>query len=345
MILYPHPETGQSVVTHSMIKAFKRCPKSMQYKYVERLKPKVVGAALHRGKWVHALLEVHYKGGDWRAEHLNWCREYGKLFDEEKARLGDLPTDIEHLMTSYFWHYKNDRDWTVLETELTIETEFPDGTLFRCRVDNLVETPFGIYLVDHKTHRQLPGHDFRLRDTQSPLYIWAARRTGIPVVGFIWNYIRATTPSHWRFKRDGNLYARIGDTDFPTALRDLKNAGKDPKDPLFAERLATLKRVRYEHGGMQTSPFFLRHMMDKNDEMIKQSVREAIHTTKRMSKYPFEKTAYVERVPDRACDWCDYRAICTTELTGGNADFLRRKQFKEEDPMSYYEDRKEFSDA
>jgi PD-(D/E)XK nuclease superfamily len=338
-------ENGQSIVTHSMLKSARRCWKMTQYKYYERLKPRVVGQALYRGKWVHGVLESHYKGGDWKAEHQQWCNKYSKLFDEEKAKLGDLPNEVKSLMRGYFWHYHNDEDWKVLETELTIETPITKSVLFRCRVDNMVETPYGLYLVDHKSHRTLPGHEFRLRDTQSPLYIWAARKAGFPVVGFIWNYLRTRPPAHWRFKKDGNLYAKIGETDYPTARSDLIAAGFNWKDEKWRERLDALKSIRYEHGAPQTSPFFRRDWMDKDDDMIAQVVREARHTIKRIREYPFHKTAWVERSVDRACDWCDFQSICTTELSGGNVDFIRRKQYRESDPMDYYNDKKEFSDV
>lgn len=344
--LYIDDASGKVVMTNSILKSARRCLKATQYKYYDRLKPKVVGQALYRGKWVHACMEAHYKGFDWEEEHKQWCGKYSKLFDEEKAKLGDLPNEIRNLMNGYFWHYKNDQDWKVLETELTIEADILDGVLFRCRVDNMVETPYGIYLVDHKTHKNLPSHEFRLLDTQSPLYVWAARKAGYPVVGFIWNYLRSRPQSHWRFTKQGDLYKRIGDTDYPTARADLIAAGFNPKNAKWRPQLDALKAIRYEHGAPQTSPFFRRDTMERDAEMMKQVLREARHTIKRLRKYPFHKTEFVERSPNWTCDrWCDFHSICTTELAGGNVDFIRRKQFQEADPLEYYEDRKEFADA
>lgn len=335
-------EDGRKVITHSMIKKFRRCPKQTQYSVVERLKPKRESGPLKRGKWIHALLEVHYKGGDWKEEHKKWTLEYNKLFEEEQEKLGPLPTDIYQLMRGYFWHYHNDADWKVLETEFTIEAELPDGTLYRGRVDNLVETPFGIYLVDHKSHNILPDTTFRLLDAQSCLYIWAARKNGIPVVGFIWNYIRAKPQAHWRFTQKGELYKKIGDTDYPTAMGDLKARGEDPKDPRWADRLNQLKQMRYQHGGMQLSPFYRRDTLDKQDDVIKRVVQEAIHTAKRLDKYPFHKVDFVERNPERSCTWgCSYRNLCETELMGGNGDMVRKREFRIGDPMDYYQDTRE----
>lgn len=335
-------DNGQSVITHSMIKSGRRCMKMAQYKYVERLKPKSESGPLKRGKWIHALLEVHYTGGDWKAEHKKWTKEYNSLFEEEREKLGDLPRDIGQIMRGYFWHYRNDEDWIVQETEFTIEAELPDGTLYRGRVDNLVETRYGLYLVDHKSHNILPDTTFRLMDAQSALYIWAARKNKIPVKGFIWNYIKAKPQSRWRFKKDGGLYANIGDTDYPTAYQSLKDAGHDPRDMKWRDQLNRLKAVRYQPDSMQLSPFFRRDTLEKDPDVIRRVVKEAIHTTKRMSEYPFDDTESVERNPDRSCTWgCSYRNLCETELMGGNADMVRKREFRIGDPMDYYQDTRE----
>lgn len=334
-------DDGQPIITHSMIKTMRRCPRQAMYKYHDRLEPKALSKPLKRGKWAHSLLETKYKGGDWRTTHHDLTVEYEKLFEEEQERLGDLPSEMDALMRSYNWHYRDDADWTVLETEYTFETELPDGTLYRCRVDNLVETPYGLYLVDHKTHNQLPDESFRLLDTQSCLYIWCARRNKVPVQGFIWNYLKAKAPAQLKFKLDGYLYKRQGETDYPTALRSIKRAGKDPRD--FRDLLLSLKKQRYEHGAMQLSPFFRRNWLDKNDDMIRRVVKEAIHTTKRANAYPFHKRDYVERVPDRSCKWmCGYMDLCTAELLTGDGAIVRHNGYNENaDALDYYTDHEE----
>src|SRR6188768_549597 len=115
-----------------MIKTMRRCAKQTDYKYVQRLKPKIGSRPLEEGTWNHRLLEVFYKGGDWRAEHQKLSKKFSALFDEEKESLGNLPVDCERLMESYFWHYKHD-PWKIVEVEYVIETEFPDGTIYRGR--------------------------------------------------------------------------------------------------------------------------------------------------------------------------------------------------------------------
>ena len=331
-------EDGIPVVTQSMLKTFLECPRKTMYKYADRLKPKSQAKPLKRGGWIHTLLESHYRGNDWRDAHKILSLQFDELFDEEKDTLGDLPVEIREIMRSYFWHYENDRDWKVLEVELMVEVELPRVGLYRGKLDLLVETPFGLYVVDHKSNRTLPNTDFRLRDAQSALYLWACRKAGYPVDGFIWNYIKYVAPKQVRFNLNGSLSKRQGETTYDTAYRSIRRQERDPRD--YRDLLAPLRRQRYVHGGPQLSPFFKRSTLEKDDDMLKQAVGEAIHTSRRMNRYPFLNRRVVERNNTRACDWCTYRDLCTVELFAGNVQNVL-KGFRQGDPLEYYYDIKE----
>lgn len=126
---------GIPVTTQSMIKTFRMCPREAMYKYHERLSPKSPNIYLHRGKWVHACLEAHYQGEDWRIPHKKYTKQFSQLMDEEKDKLGDLPREIQLILQSYFWHYGDpafaDMEWEVLEVEKLVEAMMPNGHLFR----------------------------------------------------------------------------------------------------------------------------------------------------------------------------------------------------------------------
>jgi hypothetical protein len=320
-----------------MIKTFRACPKQAQYKYVERLKPKSTSKPLRQGTWMHALLETHYKGGDWRKTHRQFCKQFGKLFDEEREFLGNLPLECEALMVSYLWHYKDD-PWTVLDVEFTLETEFPDGTIYRAKIDLLIENQYGLWIVDHKWNKSLPNLDFRILDAQSALYIWAAIQNGLDVQGHIWNYGKRKMPSVPQLLKDGTRLSRSKiDTDYPTFMRALKKYGLDPTP--YADQIAVLKKQRYKPGKLQTSPFFRRDVLEKTDEMVKQVAREGYHTASLLNNYDFDRTEFVERHPDRSCTYmCSYVDLCTLELFGGEPRLLRRNRYEVTDPMYYYYD-------
>src|SRR3546814_9646866 len=91
--------------------------------------------------------------------------KFSNLFDEEKEELGDLPREMQSLMESYLWHYRNDESWTVHEVEKTIEVPLPflSGVTLKLRLDMLVEDEYGLWVVDHKTHKRSEEHTSELQ--------------------------------------------------------------------------------------------------------------------------------------------------------------------------------------
>ena len=348
---------AKRVTTHSMLKTFLDCPKSGQYKYAERLKPRVVtrrDQPLKRGTWLHELLEYHYAGKDWHVAHDRNVAKYEMLFDEEKEALGDLPTECASIMRSYLWHYGADKKdpmhgWEVLGTEVTFEAVWPDSEdgldIYRCRLDLLVRDEYGLLVVDHKSHKTLPGHTFRTLDAASPLYIWAARENGYDVRGFLWNYIRTKAPTVPEMvyvgKSNERLSTKAIDTDYPTYARAIRDYGLDWRQEPYLSRLRSLKAQRWQPGMPQTSPFFSREILEKDDDMVARVVATSMRTRDRMHA-DYADYDVVERSTGRRCDWCSFRGVCTVDMYGGNGDIVRRKEFKTGDPLDYYQDTKDY---
>lgn len=324
-----------SVVNHSMIKTMRRCPTQTRYKYVEGLLPRVHNKPLTRGKWFHALLEAHYTGEDWTVIHKRWCRQFRGLFDEEKEMLGNLPQEMLMLMRSYLWHYKYEAEWEILEVEKIIEATLPNGVPFKGKVDMLVRDEFGLWLVDHKTHKRIPNLMNRLLDSQSPAYMWACWENDIPVDGFIWNYVKTAAPSIPVRIKDGSRFSKkLGETDYYTFATALVKSGLPTDD--YRHLLDTLKTVRYKHGEPQTSPFFQRHILERKAPSVQQAVREMMTTVMHMSTYDFSPEV-TERISQPGCEWsCDYKDLCVAELHGNNTKFIMRN-FRKGDPLEYYE--------
>lgn len=331
-------DTGKGITTHSMMKTFRRCPKQFEYKYIQRLKPKIYGRPLRFGTWMHALMEAHYKGEDVEAVHRHYTNQFSKMFDEEKDAVGDLPRDVWRTWQSYLWHYKND-PWIVHEVEFTLEVELPDGNLYRCRLDMLIENQYGLWIVDHKNHKSLPRLDFQILDAQSALYIWAALKNKIPVQGHIWNYLVSKPPHQPELLQSGARFKKPGlqSTDYPTLVRAIKKHGIDPA--IYTDLLALLKSRQYIPGQMQSSANFRRDTLEKTPALLKRVANEGYATHVRMNAYRWDKVNSVERVPDRSCGYmCSYTDLCTMELFGGDTRQLRKQNFQEADPMDYYQD-------
>jgi len=343
--LYPDPDSGLPILTNSMMSAFRRCIKQAEYKYYHRLKPKMLGKPLKRGTWVHSLLEEDARGGDWRLLHTKLTKQFDNLFDEEKEFYGDLPNEILALMEAYFWHYKQD-PWTYHEVELELTAEL-NGIKIRIKFDALVENQWGLWLVDHKTHKTLPKLEYRMLDTQSPLYIWVAHQNNIPVNGFIWNYIKWKPPTMPKLVYKGQARQRLSlqdiETDYPTYIRALKQFRDEDGLVItqdYKDKAKYLKSLQYEPGRTQASPFFRRDVMEKSDDMIGRVLKEAHRTASRMNSYDFTDPDAVERTVGRHCEFmCSYKDICSMELLGANTRPLLRQNYEVGDPLSYYHDR------
>lgn len=345
-------DEGRRITTHSMLASMRRCPNQAKYKYAERLKTRYATARdkpLKRGTWFHALLQEYYAGRSWKSMHAKMTAQYAQMFDEEKLALGDLPTELHDMMRSYLWHYGADKEnpfhgWDVVGTEITLECPWPDSTdgldIYRCRVDIMLHDEWGLWIGDHKTNKTLPDIQFRLLDAASPLYIWCARENGYAVDGFMWNYIRSKPPSKPSMTKGGVLSKKAMDTDYPTLVRGFRDLGLNPGD--YKERLRPLYNQRYRHGEVQTSTFFRRDTLVKDDAMIDRAVAAGMRTRDHMHGYGWDDPDSVERAVDRSCTWmCSFTDLCSTELIGGDAASVRRRQFKVGDPMDYYHDQAE----
>jgi PD-(D/E)XK nuclease superfamily len=337
-----YSEAGVRISTHSMLKTFRRCPKQAQYKYVERLKPKRLGRPLRLGTWMHKLEEAHGKGKSWKKAHKEQKRLWLQLFEEERAEIGDLPGTCERLMRSYLWYYEH-CPWKILDSEFMLECDLPDGSIYRCKIDWLVEDQFGLWIVDHKWHKKLPELGYRIKDSQSADYVWCALKNKIPVQGHIWNYGLSTPPSVPVLTKTGLIsrWDRLR-TDYPTMVEFFKKEFDGSVPQRYRPKMRMLKAQQYQHGSPQTSPFFRRAILERTSAMLNQVAREAYHTHRRMHSYPYDRPEIVERVPDRSCDWmCSYEKICTAELLTGSRPINWQREFEVGDPLDYYYDEKE----
>lgn len=337
------------VTSQSMTKCFRRCPLQFKYKYLDELSPRIVSKPLTRGKWFHSLLETYYDPEaeqTWEEVHKRMTIGFSKLFDEEKEALGDLPREMDQLMRSYLWHYAEDSSWIVHEVEKTIEVDLPNvpGVRLKLRLDALIEDEFGLWLVDHKTHKTIPQHTDRLLDIQSPLYVWACHQVGIPVHGFKWNYIRTKAPSTPKMAYLGTprqaLSKAACDTDYPTFVRTVKQYQRDHGLKITREikaRADALKRQRYDYHAPQTSEFFLRITLERREETVQRALRELEHTARRIQAYDFTEDSVERNTDSFSCKrMCGYRDLCLAELLDGNAELIRRKNYVKQDPWAYY---------
>lgn len=312
-----------TTITNSQSKAFLDCTKAYDYKFGQLLTPRRMGLPLKRGAWLHELLEAHYNGYGWKKRNKELAKEFNKMFEEEREYYGDLPTICANIMKAYcYWWKDEDADWEIVEVERKFEVELPSGHTFLFKIDALIEDDYGIWLLEHKSHKNIPGDNQRFIDIQSTRYVWGLRQLGYDVQGVIWNYLRTKEPTKPpQLKRGGISMAKKYDTELFTFVQALKEYGLNPRD--FRDRILSLKNH---------STYFRRERVPRPEHMMVQMVKEIDEVASQIERgYDIIRNIRTSCVRN-----CDYLELCMTELYGGDKEQVERLNFRKADTRDYY---------
>lgn len=309
--------------SNSKLKAFQRCKKQYDYKFVQNLVPRHSSLPLKRGSWLHELLEAKYTTGDWRAKNDELAQEFNKLFEEERDAFGDLPNICAHIMRSYDYRWaEEDKSLTWVEIETEFSVDLPHGHKMVFKVDGIVEDEWGMWLAEHKSHKSFPDGEYRLGDVQTPKYVWGLQKLGYPITGVLWNYLLTIEPKKPKLLKDGSRLsnAKIR-TDAITYLGAIREYGLDPRD--YKDVIIRLR----DH-----ADFFRRERVSTPEIVGKQLVKESILVADEI-----ERGYSVTRSFDRSCGmFCAYVQPCVTELQGGDTAGMLKANFQEATKNDYY---------
>lgn len=203
------------VVSFSEIDTFRQCPFKHELSYKERWVAPTTPPALARGTAWHAMLEAHYSAirdfdrnitlaeSDTRQHELIWqeaqLAAYRRLLE-----LG-LPPEEEDLLRWMYQGYCQQwegEDWgikagtRVLAVEHAAEVWLPTDRGGRSRfklklkIDLVVRADGKLWIVDHKSGRDLPKQKELDIDDQFGLYAWGMRQLGKDVFGSVHNAAR-----------------------------------------------------------------------------------------------------------------------------------------------------------
>lgn len=309
--------------SNSQLKAFQRCKRQYTYKFVENVVPRHSTLPLKRGSWLHELLEAKYKGESWKKRNKQLAKDFYAMFEEEREMFGDLPKVCAHIMRSYDYRWREeDAKLNVLEVETEFEVELPHGHQLVFRVDGIVEDEWGMWLMEHKTHKSYPKGDYRFIDMQSAKYVWGLRKLGYPITGVLWNYLLTVEPKKPKLLADGTRLSKAKiRTDAITFLEAIHEYGLDPSD--YSRDIIRLR----DH-----ADFFRRERVPKPDIVAKQLVLEAIEVADEI-----ERGFKPVRAIDRSCEmFCPYMQPCMMELTGGDSASILKSNFQPATKEDYY---------
>lgn len=313
-------------VSFSRVKLWRRCHYAHHLKYDKNLSRKRRAVPLLRGEILGQMLDARAfptlvkKSPE--SILKKYSKQYAQLWLEEQEKYGDVPGDIKKLYDGYCRKYANE-NLEYLAFEEFIALDLVKDIRFIGYIDKRVKDTNGrMFLMDHKSHRVIPNDDQRFTDLQKVFYVWAYNDTNSSkqATGFIWDYIRTKAPTvPEQLKRGGLSMAKNIDTDYWTYLGELKRLKLDVKP--YLEFLAELKKKSDTRYIRVTMPNPAKKLVENVVNDLKATAIE-IHTSKSR-----------DRNMTRMCPSdCDFYNLCRAEVSGLDADYVRKNEYEEREP-------------
>ena len=241
------------IVSYSEIDNAKQCALKHQLGYVERWsKPHGPETALAKGTAWHQVMEAHYNSlRSTQADqgHRYEVKDMAAARTAVEAEMRRMPDDLagltEWMYSGYVAKYGSDPEWHILAVEHNAECRLPtlNGTpssfWLKVKIDLVVRNRRNkkIYVVDHKSGKDLPGEKLLALDDQFGLYTWAMRQLGKKVFGQIYNAART-----YRLQAD---IATPGATPLEDRFRRLPMVRSDRELDIVATETYQLAAARY----------------------------------------------------------------------------------------------------
>lgn len=194
--------TEPIVVSFSELDTHRQCAFKHQLSYVERWsQPQAPGTALSRGTLWHAVMEDHYREKQALDKLEGKAPGQRSLEDEYLLLRSRHLTDdggewrnedcelVDWMLDGYLCYWGWDEDWRILAVEVGAVVPLPKATArpfaIKLKIDIVVRelSSKKLWVVDHKSGRDLPREkDLDIAD-QFKIYNWALRQSGHKVFG------------------------------------------------------------------------------------------------------------------------------------------------------------------
>lgn len=340
----------------SRVKSFLRCEKQYSFRYdypilelgvkEGELVPKHPGVGLKRGDWMHQLLEAHWlqltgvKKKGWMKRHRKLTEEFNQLFDEEKERYGDMPTECAQMMLGYLRRYEKENERfkiahlhdgsEAIEFVITVPLKKHGikGQL-KGRIDILLEDldHGGLWIRDAKWVKTIPNPDERMMSPQNIIYGWGLRQLGYDVRGFIYDYGRTKLPSQPTILKRNSQYGPAGsvslarcDTTYEVYLAAVKQA--------HGENWKRFAKTRYKEKLLELRArdvlWYRRETIPLMGPRMDQGVREFFIACHRVLDRGEPVRNYLYN-----CKFnCDYHQLCVAEFQGLDVEPILKHSYQ-----------------
>lgn len=300
----------------SQIKSFRGCRQEWFYKYKERLEPRKPQRPLYMGTTLHKLLELRANGEDWQAY----------LFKEVAEKFEALPTDYKmelgedfidccnKIMSQYDWAYgKKDENIKYLATEVKIDCKIKGYKRFTGIVDAICEIDGEQYIMEHKTFKtKKMSLDQTWINVQTCAYIKVLNSQGWNIKGVIWDMVKTSAPEPPKVLKNG----QFGKQSAKQTLLSFQwyAPGAEVPEAIYEE-------IKDNH----------KEYLDRYITPVLPDVVEKVWAEFVQSVDDIERNKSCPKSLGRDCDWCSFKELCQTELTGGDVEYIKQLYYTTEE--------------
>lgn len=197
----------EHVVSFSELDTIRQCLFKHRLAYRERWQEPTMGEALAKGILWHNVMESHYKALKQIQDDAKDGVAYtdkakvqkvhdaiiGWLRHPQSGKQSEHQELIEWMYSQYIQHWGLDDDWEIMAVEHSPVVNLPGGQFaLKLKIDLVVtvRSTQQLWIVDHKSGKDLPNDKMLEIADQFGLYAWALRQLGRPVFGAIHNATR-----------------------------------------------------------------------------------------------------------------------------------------------------------
>ena len=309
-------------ISYSRVNCYLSCPYQHYLRYVEKLSKKGKSRPLSFGSDFHKLLELR-GDKDKLKKGFNEIKEsYYDLTPQNQEELGE--NYLDDLLTIFKDYQKVYKDSAIPDkTEMNFDIELgkyqKEPVVFTGVIDELYETEDGLLIGEHKTFSRKPDMLFIVMNTQKCLYAKAVQLlTGVLPHKVMWDYIKSSPAKEpiWLEKSQRFSESKNESITHYSWRRACKSRGITDKE--------ILKKGNAYAGNIHN--FFFRITEDYEPNMVNEIFNSFVYTAKDIVRQGEKNKS---RHTGQNCSFCDYKQICYAELTGGNVDYIKKKDFEE----------------
>lgn len=316
-------------ISYSRFSAYLSCPYKHYLSYIRRLELRKPVRPLYFGTDFHKLLELRGDKKSLVQAKAEISDKFYGMPSNWQLELGeDYVNDLFSIFKDYSKIYKGTPQPHITEHPFEVLLGYLNGepVYFVGVIDELYlykkQGKKFIKIGEHKTFNRKPDMNTLTMNTQKCLYAKATQiERGILPQEVIWDYIKSTPAKEpiWLPKTGRFSEAKSSDITPYSWERACKRRKID--DIEIIEKGMELY-------GQNTSNFFFRVQQDLYPQMVDHVWEGFVYTCKDIARQGHKnKTKNITR----DCQYCNFRDICFSEMSGGDTEYIIEKNYKEKE--------------